>query len=196
MYECEGHELKRHPWVGYKSTDLTELRIHGAGATPIDELLDSDSYVQVAGDDIAGFYRVPPSDVDRDLDEDDPRSAAHSFGHAEDPTVDGEVEAYYWGKLSAGGGWRAFWILLLPFALINLAGWVAPRGGRWTQKLVRLFGILTSITLVYWIAAISLGVLSECGPGSLCAERKFYLGIANLPFFADRPASRRKSVRI
>jgi hypothetical protein len=180
--------VTRHPWVGYESTDLTELRVHGAGAAPIEDLLDSDSYVRVAGDDIAGFYRVPPSDAVTELDEDDPRSAAHSFRHEQSPKVNGEIEAYHWGKMSTGGGWRAFWILLLPFALINLAGWTGPRRAGFTQRLVRIFGILTSITLVYWIAAISLGVLSECGPGSLCAERKFYLSIANISFFAERPS--------
>lgn len=181
-----GHDMRQHSWPEYESPGLTELRIHGAGATPISEMLDSPVYVRVAGDDTAGFYRVPASDQITDPDKDDPRAAAHNLtGPDGEP---GQVEAYHWGKFSSGGGWRAFWILLLPFALVNVAGWFAPRRSGFARSLVRLFGLLTSVALVYWIASITVGILAECGPGSLCAERKFYLRVADLGFFVDRPS--------
>lgn len=180
--------MKQYPWIGYKGEPLTELRVHGAGDTPIEELLDSDTYVRVAGDDTAGFYRVPESDRPKDLDESDPRYATFNLGHASNPKVEGDVEAYYWGRFSTGGGWRAFWILLLPFALVNLAGWNSPRTSGFTRALVRLFGLLTSIALVYWVTSITIGVLAECGPDSLCAERKWYLGFVDIGLLAGKPS--------
>ena len=178
--------MRQYSWPEYQAPGLTELRIHGAGATPISEMLDSSEYVRVAGDDTAGFYRVPESDRIRDLDDRDPRRAAHNLtGPDGEP---GQVEAYFWGKFSSGGGWRAFWILLLPFALVNVAGWFAPRRSGFARSLVRLFGLLTSVALVYWVSSITIGILAECGPGSLCAERKFYLRVADFAPFVDRPS--------
>lgn len=178
--------MRQYSWPEFEAPGLTELRIHGAGATPISEMLDSPVYVRVAGDDTAGFYRVPDSDRIKDPDEGDPRRAAHDLtGPDGEP---GQVEAYYWGKFSSGGGWRAFWILLLPFALVNVAGWFAPRRSGFARSLVRLFGLLTSVALVYWVSSITVGILAECGPGSLCAERKFYLRVADFAPFVDRPS--------
>jgi hypothetical protein len=149
-------------------------------------MLDSSAYVRVAGDDTAGFYRVPESDRIKEPAEGDPRAAAHKLTGPNGE--EGEVEAYYWGKFSTGGGWRAFWILLLPFALVNVAGWFAPRRSGFVRSCVRLFGLLTSVALVYWVASITVGILAECGPGSLCAERKFYLRVSDFWPFVDRPS--------
>lgn len=183
---------RQNPWFGYPIADLTELRIHGAGGTPVEEMLDSDTYVRVAGDDTAGFYRVPPPDKPTDLDPRDPRYAAFNLRYPREQvaenTVEGEVEAYHWGELSSGGGWRAFWVLLLPFAIINLAGWNAPRFATFTQRLVRLFGLIASVALTYWIVAISIGVLHECGPTTLCAERTWYLGFTGWGPFRAQPS--------
>jgi hypothetical protein len=168
----------------YRSSGITELRVHGAGATPLAKLLDSDSSDRVAGDDIAGFYRVPIAD--RVTDSDDKRFPSHWVTEEGGEAV-GDVEAYNWGKFTTGGGWQAGWVLLIPFAIINLAGWITPRKSWVGRALVRLIGLVTSIALVYWLAAITIGILGQCGPGSLCAERRWFLGFEDLPFFADRP---------
>lgn len=184
--------MRQDVWAGYEEGEgdkLTELRVHGAGGAPVPEMLDSENYVRVAGDDTAGFYRIPESDRPLNLAREDPRYASFNLQYPKrEPEIHGQVEAYYWGKLSSGGGWRAFWILLLPFAIINLAGWNSPRSAGFTQRLVRLFGLVASTTLVYWITAISIGVLNECGPGTLCAERKWYLGLADISLFRDQPS--------
>lgn len=84
---------------------ITELRVHGVGGTPPDALLNDLAPEQVAGDNIAGFYRTadyfsPPGTVSR------------------------HVEGYSWGGLTSRSAWRVFWLLLLPFLLGNLAGWM------------------------------------------------------------------------
>lgn len=180
--------MKQQPWSGYEIGGLTELRIHGAGATPIDEMLDASTYVRVAGDDTAGFYRVPAPDQPDVKDRSDPRYAAHNVATAQDPDQPGEVEAYYWGKFSSGGGWKAFWVLLLPFALVNLAGWNAPRKAWFTRALVRIFALLLSVTFAWWFTSAILAVLAECGPGTLCSERQFFLGFTGMAWFDDQPA--------
>lgn len=45
-------------WPNYPIGDFTELGVHGAGATPIERVLDSAENIQVAGDETAGFYRA------------------------------------------------------------------------------------------------------------------------------------------
>lgn len=84
---------------------VTELRIHGVGGTPPEALLNDLAPEQVAGDRIAGFYRTAnyPS---------------------EPGMVSRHVEGYSWGGLTSRSSWRVLWLLLLPFLLGNLAGWM------------------------------------------------------------------------
>jgi hypothetical protein len=97
-----------------KITDVVELRVHGVSGTPPEELLDRPLVERVAGDATAGFYR--PRLVAERMDSYPPGDPA--------PDVPGPpLEGYAWGGLTSGAPSRAFWLLLLPFTLIN----VAPR---------------------------------------------------------------------
>lgn len=49
-----------------------------------------------------------------------------------DPTV----ESYDWGDLTSGTGSKPFWVFLLPFTLINLAGWMHPPEGAASPRLI------------------------------------------------------------
>src|SRR5262245_28541391 len=80
-------------------TGVTELRLHGVGGTPPEDLLGDLAPQLVSGDRIAGFYRT-----------------------ADLPNR--HVEAYSWGGLTSRSGSRVLWVLLFPFALANLAGWM------------------------------------------------------------------------
>jgi hypothetical protein len=86
---------------------VTELRIHGIGGVAPGVLLDDIAAQQVGGDRVAGFYRTADLAT---------------------PTADGEVnrhvEAYSWGGLTSRSSARVLWLLLLPFLLANLAGWM------------------------------------------------------------------------
>jgi hypothetical protein len=102
---------------------VTELRVHGVGGTPPDALLDDLTPQQVGGDRVAGFYRT--SDLESTSDGAAPGAPRH-------------VEAYSWGGLTSRSGVRVLWLLLMPFMLANLAGWMyrggdgdgLPRGAR------------------------------------------------------------------
>lgn len=88
---------------------VLELRIHGVGGAPPEQNLESPSTVLMSGDASAGFYRpwFP--------------GGSPAVGQ---PT---RLEAYCWGKLTYGATSRAAWLLLIPFAVVNLAHWTLPR---------------------------------------------------------------------
>ncbi|WP_062385873.1 hypothetical protein [Demequina iriomotensis] len=93
---------------------VIELRIHGVSGTPPEGLL-AEPPILVAGGGDTGFYR----------------GAAH-VGRIAKAGEPGFVEAYSWGGLTSGGRVRsALRVLLLPFALINVAGWMLP--GVWAS---------------------------------------------------------------
>jgi len=86
----------------------TELRVHGVSGAPVEHLLDRPLLRQVAGDADAGFFRPRPE-----------------YGDTTGPGG-APLEGYRWGNLTAGAAARAFWLLLLPFALVNVALWLRP----------------------------------------------------------------------
>ena len=88
--------------------DIVEIRVHGVSGTSPESALDCPAAVQVAGDDNAGFYR------------------RETFDGKEAPVEGGRnVEAYSWGHLTSGGRFRALWLLLLPFELVNVGFFAA-----------------------------------------------------------------------
>ncbi len=83
--------------------EVTELRVHGVGGTTPEALLDDLAPEQVGGDRLAGFYRT--ADLRR------PGSVRH-------------IEGYSWGGLTSRSAMRVLWLVLLPFMLANIAGWM------------------------------------------------------------------------
>lgn len=81
---------------------LTEIRVHGVGGTPPENLLGDLRPTRVAGDRIAGFYRTGDA------------RGRHR-------------EAYSWGGLTSHSPLRVLWTPLLPSMLANMAGWMARR---------------------------------------------------------------------
>ena len=139
--------------------ETVELRVHGVhGTSPGSMLGVADGEVgQVAGDKVTGIYRAKGK-VElpyRDL-KDQPVS----------------VEAYSWGSLTSGVqgllGWvkRALWLLLLPFALANLAYWarleLAHQNGtaRWGARAVRWSALLLTLFLVLTPCVVAVDMVS------------------------------------
>jgi hypothetical protein len=138
--------------------ETVELRVHGVhGTSPGSMLGVSDSEVgQVAGDSLTGIYRVKKGELPyRDL---------------KDTGV--SVEAYSWGALTSGIqgflGWvkRALWLLLLPFAMANLAYWARLETGnksgqaRWGARAVRMSALLLTVFLILSPCVIAIDMVA------------------------------------
>ena len=166
-----------------KATDVppqgvTELRVHGVGGTPPELILANPHLKRVSGDDLVGFYR--PAD-------DQPADPVHQ-------------EACSWGKITAASASQALWLLLMPFALANLAGWTHPAvpgrelsdestAERKIKTLVRLFGISVTIGFVLTLTNIVLDLFAfQCGSLPACAAQRWWL----TPFegLPDSPGAR------
>jgi hypothetical protein len=146
---------------------VTELRIHGVSGTPVTDMLEHPHPVQVSGDAQAGFYRRGSAD-DPELPERRPER---------------RLEAYSWGGLTAGASARAFWLLLLPFTLVNVASWSHPVRPRprfapvgWMSGLVRLIALTVTGTITLGVAHLSLDVVAwQCGgDDTRCASHHFF----------------------
>jgi hypothetical protein len=169
--------------------EVVELRVHGVhGTSPATMLgVDAGEVRQVAGDNLTGLYRSKDALPYRQL------------------TGTGvSVEAYSWGTLTSGVrgffGWvqRALWILLLPFALANLAYWarlelhgttMASRAG---ARLTRLGALLLTVFMVLIPSIIGVDLVAwQCYRGDSP-------GCTPLPglfdFMADLSAGQRLAV--
>ncbi|MEO7351872.1 MAG: hypothetical protein ABIR34_09865 [Marmoricola sp.] len=125
--------------------ETVELRVHGVHGTSPGAMLgvEGSEVGQVAGDGLTGIYRANGPLPYRDLTE-----------------TGVSVEAYSWGALTSGVqgflGWvkRALWLILLPFALVNLAYWARLELGRstgqarWGARAVRASGLLLTVFFV------------------------------------------------
>jgi hypothetical protein len=128
---------------------VTELLVHGVGGESAEDTLHEPHPRLVAGDATAGFYRGP--DVD----------GRHR-------------ESYSWGGLTSGRASRALWLLLLPFSLANLAGWMHwrrrgdPEPG-YFRALIRLFGLSLTVMGLLYVCSIAFDLIAyQCGGDPAC----------------------------
>jgi hypothetical protein len=124
-------------------SNVAELRVHGVGGATTEGLLGvhwPDQTARVAGGGSTTFV-----------------------ARRADPGVEG----YLWGRLSAGATLQPLWLLLLPFTLLNVAGWMHQpprRGGRGAWRLaaqrlvVGTLGLSLTMTSVVWLAIIAVDV--------------------------------------
>ncbi|MGW5875255.1 hypothetical protein ACWFMI_01710 [Nocardiopsis terrae] len=150
--------------------DRVELRVHGVSGGQAEELLDVEPAMRVGGDRLAGFFRWRR---ERDTE-----------------TVPGvRREIFAWGNLTSGSSSRAFWLLLLPFMMVNVAYWMRP--GRMDREQtgvrraagtaygagVRLLAL--SLTALITLAAAGVGmdlVGWQCaGQGQECVQARPWL---------------------
>ncbi|GGT05937.1 hypothetical protein GCM10010156_74380 [Planobispora rosea] len=132
---------------------VTELRIHGvAGASPGSVLFpgcpDQVTFLGDRSRDPVGIY-VP----------------------ANRASAPWRQEAYVWGGLTSGSRSRAFWLLMLPFALANIAFYMTPRwvvDGRERHAPLRLlvdagqrlFALSLTGTLIVALAGTAMDVVA------------------------------------
>jgi hypothetical protein len=161
---------------------VTELRLHGVGGTTPENLLGDVAPQLVAGDKIAGFFRT----ADLEL-------APAGDGQA---TVR-HVEAYSWGGLTSRSVTRVLWLLLFPFALVNIGGWMCSRKVWQTpwrfyahRGAVRLAALGLTVNLLMLAGMTTMDVTAyQCGNQQPCLNRWWlrWLGYGQLP---DLPAVR------
>ncbi|MFE9243254.1 hypothetical protein [Nocardiopsis sp. NPDC006938] len=156
--------------------NCVELRVHGVSGGQAEELLDVEPAMRVGGDRLAGFFRWRR--------EPDTQSV---------PGVRREIFA--WGNLTSGSASRAFWLLLLPFMMLNVAYWMRPghmvRGRTGVRRAastaygagVRLLAL--SLTVLITLAAAGVGmdlVGWQCaGLGEACVQARPWLGFLASP---------------
>ncbi|MGH8859999.1 MAG: hypothetical protein ACRDVG_01985 [Jatrophihabitantaceae bacterium] len=146
---------------------VVELRVHGVSGTPPEELLDRALVSRVGGDGTAGFYR-PTLYAER----------TDSFpAGSPEPAVHGpQFEGYAWGGLTSGVPSRAFWLVLLPFSLINVAPRLRPgdppepasdaaRRRLWLIWFIsRLLALVLTVVLVCAFVGIGVDLIGwQCG---------------------------------
>ncbi|SKB04281.1 hypothetical protein [Aeromicrobium choanae] len=142
----------------HASKVVMELRVHGVRGTPTDSMLGvaPEDVVQVAGDRLTGFYRI--------ADGAHPPLRTLPAGLS--------LEAYSWGELTSGVrgvlGWvtRVLWLVLLPFALVNLAFWARTQAGedsgqaRWGMRAVRLSAVILTVIAMLTVSFIAIDLVA------------------------------------
>lgn len=146
---------------------VVELRIHGVGGTPPEDMLGVPVTTLVAGDESAGFFRPWKPD------------------EGEPPR-----EAYSWGGLTSASALRALWVLLTPFALANLAGWMLRHGGsavdddprrrdgleNFALAFTRVFGLLITMAVAAYAAIGAVDLIGfQCGTRPDCVAGRWWL---------------------
>ncbi|OEJ23027.1 hypothetical protein AR457_38170 [Streptomyces agglomeratus] len=161
---------------GPKRDSVLELRLHGTGGEPPEKTLDCHSADELPGGDKLTALFEP--------------HGARPHDHS--------LEAYSWRKLTSGAASRAFWLLLLPFILINLSFWARPRerlSPSGTQKdtrdpscssfdfLVRVLALSLTAQMVVAAAAVGPNLVGwQCaGEDRRCGARLSFLGFMSMP---------------
>jgi hypothetical protein len=131
--------------------------------TPPQDMLCSQWAAQVAGDALSPIFQ-PADQFGRTLAGPDLPCA--------DGTFPRQVEAYHWGEMTSGGWSKAVWALLAPFAMVNVAHWMLPPGGKkrlhsmligTLEGLLRLTGLLLTALFMAQAAVLVMDVVvTQC----------------------------------
>jgi len=83
-----------------------------------------------------------------------------------------DVNVYHWSPLTSGSRSFAVWPLLLPFTLINVAGWMAPPGTRAYRRVLHRLAtvwvaLATTAAMVVWLLVAFLAVWNDVGGDDL-----------------------------
>jgi hypothetical protein len=167
---------------------VTELRLHGVGGTTPENLLGDLAPQQVSGDRIAAFYRTA------DLPD-------RAVGGRIIPRR--HVEAYSWGGLTSRSGSRVLWLLLFPFAMANVAGWMCTtkvhetkEGERpwrfWLHRTaVRWASLALTVNLLLLAAMTTMDLVAyQCGGQTACVGGRWWLSPLRLSAVTDVPGRR------
>lgn len=117
---------------------VVEVRIHGVGGSPGARLLglESDEDAIVVGEG----------------------AGARFLARRSDPTDRRDLEGYDWGGLTSDAATQPLWVLLLPFTLMNVAGWTHPTmsvgRARVVRGLVHACAVALTAMWTCWLAIV------------------------------------------
>lgn len=130
----------------HRGEEAVELRIHGIGGPSAESVL----------------ARADPAETPR------PGSIAYSVWRSQ-PFARSSVRSipqhpdvaiYHWAPLTSGSRFFALWPILLPFTLVNVAGWMLPRPAPTRRSRLRvalgrsvvtLLGSVLTVSVVFWL---------------------------------------------
>src|SRR3954447_22128531 len=141
-----------------------ELRVHGVAGTSAESMLGLAARLQATGTGPAAEVRGDGSGA-RDLPVAPDCAVQPAPGDVsvwEPPEVDPRLRAFSWSSPTSGHWYQAGYLLLLPFMIANLAGWMvvgptAVGGGptvRVSVLLVRAIGLLITGVFVVSIQIV------------------------------------------
>ncbi len=151
---------------------VTRILVHGVGGSTPADLLGTSDVERVAGDHVAGFYR--------------PRENSDAV----------TTEAYVWGGLTSRGASQALWLLVLPFALVNVAGWLAERPTHQRlvglqTRLLRVAAMGLSLLYVLWAAVVGVDLIAyQCAGAPACRQDRWWLAVFDNDLLASSPGRR------
>jgi hypothetical protein len=162
-----------HP-TGFRppNSGVTRILVHGVGGSSPEDLLGTAEVERVAGDHVAGFYRTRET---------------------RGPIT---TEAYVWGGLTSRGASQALWLLVLPFALVNVAGWLAERPTHQRlvglqTRLLRVAGMGLSLLYVLWAAVVGVDLIAyQCAGAPACRQDRWWLAVFDNELLASSPGRR------
>lgn len=170
-----------------QTATVLEIRTHGVSGTPIDQIL---------ADPVGP---LPPGDL---VDVPGPLGPGRRFvrrvdGARKDVPVAGGSDsryawAYSWGRLTSGGFVKSLWVVLIPFALVNMAYAMisdnrrlhparhpdSPMFTRGCRALVHLLGVALTVLFTLQITYVivdSVGYRCIAASGGTCLEHVPYV---------------------
>lgn len=132
----------------YPAGSVVELRVHGVGGEPPSVMTRDPHPVQVAGDEVIGVFRA------RDPVVGTLGVAPHSSLHVR--------EVVSWGGQTSGTWRHALWVLLMPFAMFNVAGRMHLPGtrGRIHRMVCRALGLTMTLTTIGLACTIGMDLVA------------------------------------
>ena len=141
----------------YPDGSVVELRVHGIGGEP-PELMARDPHpVLVTGDEVVGIYRARNPVVDVLEEGDDARLHVR--------------EVVSWGGQTSGTWRHGLWVLLLPFALFNVAGRMHVPGPRGSvhRAICRVLALTMTLAVVALACTLMMDLIAvQCGNHAEC----------------------------